>query len=113
MNVTKMCFDECDFRVMGIRRSRLAITQRITRRNLLSSEQNESEGTKMDGLNDRNFSSFEDVFRRLLLLHLPLEQDLEGEPRQEEDELGQGDQREAAQHRQPASDRAWWQGHVF
>ena len=64
---------------------------------------------KFGCLNNRNFSSLEDVFRRLLLLHLPLEQDLEGQPGQEEEEFGQGDQREAAQHGQPAPDRAWFQ----
>ena len=57
--------------------------------------QRPDDGQKIDQkklLNYRDFSSFEDVFRRLFLLHLPLEQDLQRQPAEEEDKLGQGDQ---------------------
>ena len=43
----------------------------------------------------------------MFFLHLPLEHDLQSQPAQEEHQLGQRDQREAAEHRQPAADRAW------
>jgi hypothetical protein len=39
-------------------------------------------------LYDWNFSSFENVFRRLFLFDFPLKQDLKGEPGQEENQLG-------------------------
>ncbi len=51
-----------------------------------------------------NFSTVENVCWRLFFLYLSLEHELEGEPAQEEHQLGQGDQRESAEHGQPATD---------
>lgn len=42
----------------------------------------------------------------MFLFHLPLEHDLEGQPAQEEHQLGQGDERKSAEHGEPASDCA-------
>lgn len=42
----------------------------------------------------------------MFLFHLSLEHDLEGQPAQEEHQLGQGDERKSAEHGEPASDCA-------